>query len=144
MKPSSRTGFTLIELMVVVAILGILAAVAIPKFSALIRKSGEGACKGSLGAIRSALSIYYSDMEGQYPDNLTALTVSGKYLSALPSAHVPDYHPATSSEQVSRISAALGDFGGWMYYDMPTDSNYGGIIINCTHTDTKGAVWTAY
>ena len=50
----ANKGFTLIELMIVVAIIGILAAIAIPKFADLIRKSNEGATKGNLGATRSA------------------------------------------------------------------------------------------
>ena len=57
--------------MIVVAIIGILAAIAIPKFADLIRKSQEGATKGSLGALRSALTIYYGDMEGVYPATST-------------------------------------------------------------------------
>src|SRR5471032_1095105 len=94
----SKSGFTLIELMIVVAIIGILAAIAIPKFAALIRKSGEGASKGNLGAIRSSLSIYYGDMEGQYPSQLAALTLGGKYLATLPLAKTPSYHGDSSAE----------------------------------------------
>jgi prepilin-type N-terminal cleavage/methylation domain-containing protein len=63
---AKKSGFTLIELMIVVAIIGILASIAIPKFADLIRKSKEGATKGNLGSLRSALSIYYGDMEGTY------------------------------------------------------------------------------
>lgn len=73
MKTKNRfnlKGFTLIELMIVVAIIGILAAIAIPKFADLIKKSKEGATKGSLGALRSALTIYYGEQEGTYPNPL--------------------------------------------------------------------------
>src|SRR3954465_10374062 len=92
LKELSKKGFTLIELMIVVAIIGILAAIAIPKFANLIRKSSEGASKGNLGSIRSALSIYYGDMEGQYPSDMASLTVAGKYLAAVPASKAPNYH----------------------------------------------------
>src|SRR5206468_6229263 len=95
-KGQGTSGFTLIELMIVVAIIGILAAIAIPKFANLIRKSSEGASKGNVGSIRSALSIYYGDMEGQYPADMASLTVAGKYLSSVPSAKAPNYHSDTS------------------------------------------------
>src|SRR5438105_2075289 len=136
------SGFTLIELMIVVAIIGILAAIAIPKFANLIRKSGEGASKGNLGSIRGALSIYYGDMEGQYPSDLASLTVGGKYLSTIPIAKAPNYHTDTSTvvEQIS--SADTG--GGWIYNNLVTDPNFGTLWVNCTHTDTKGTAWTTY
>ena len=134
-------GFTLIELMIVVAIIGILAAIAIPKFAELIRKSSEGASKGNLGAVRSALSIYYGDMEGQYPDQLPSLTVSGKYLSAIPLAKAPNFHADASS--VANQTAS-NNAGGWSYNNTLTDANLGTVWVNCTHTDTKGSVWTTY
>ena len=144
LRTDGRTGFTLVELMVVVAIVGILAAIAIPKFASLMRKSNEGACKGNLGAIRSALSIYYGDMEGQYPDYIEALTVNGKYLTSIPPAYAAGYHPPHNNEQISRVSAVISDFGGWFYDDLPASGTYGQVVVNCVHTDTKGTVWSAY
>ena len=140
-KRLSTSGFTLIELMIVVAIIGILAAIAIPKFAELIRKSSEGASKGNLGAVRSALSIYYGDMEGQYPADVGALTISGKYLQTLPLAKAPNYHADGSAVQ---LATAANDAGGWSYNATAGSANYGNVVVNCTHTDSKGSIWTSY
>src|SRR3990167_4801574 len=118
MTKMKRKGFTLIELMIVVAIIGILAAIAIPKFAELIRKSSEGASKGNLGALRSAMSIYYGDMEGTYPANVTALTIGGKYLSQLPNAKAPNYHADGAGVVLVSASAAPSDGGGGYYNDV--------------------------
>src|SRR5882672_7951405 len=101
----TKRGFTLIELMIVVAIIGILAAIAIPKFSQLITKGNEANTKGNLGAIRSALSIYYGDTEGSYPStsDLSGLTNNSKYMTVIPVAKLPSVAALNSGHGDSSI-----------------------------------------
>ncbi len=136
-----KRGFTLIELMIVVAIIGILAAIAIPKFADLIRKSNEGATKGNLGSVRSALSIYYGDQEGLYPDTPAALTIGGDYIDMIPKAKTPNYHGDSSG---IRLAATNNDGAGWVYNNISTDANFGQLFVNCSHTDSKSTEWSSY
>ena len=62
----SRNGFTLIELIIVIAIIGILIGVLVPAFKSSVRKANEAAAVATLNAIRVAEAKYTTDHKGQY------------------------------------------------------------------------------
>ena len=149
---NNKKGFTLIELMIVVAIIGILAAIAIPKFADLINKSKEGATKGALSSVRSALQVYYGDNEGWFPtdsDFTQSLLLNSKYINEIPVAKLPTTgHPDTKAVSIFSSSTVSGvfsggtgtnDAGGWAYFNNPTVASiWGTFVANCTHEDIKG------
>ena len=62
----NKKGFTLIELMIVIAIIGILAAIAIPQFAAYRAKSYNSAAQSDLRNVLTVLEAYYADYQ-EYP-----------------------------------------------------------------------------
>ena len=75
-------GFTLIELIVVVTLISILAAIALPNFRVAITQAKEATLKENLFRLRDLIDQYYVD-KGEYPASLEAL-VEGGYLRKLP------------------------------------------------------------
>ncbi len=75
-------GFTLIELMVVMAIITILAGIGVASYTNSITRSKEAVLREDLFRMRDALDQYYAD-KGKYPSSLDDL-VQEKYLRAIP------------------------------------------------------------
>lgn len=136
-------GYTLIELMLTVTLIGILAAVARPKLSLVIRKTQEARTKENLAAMRQALAHYYTDRDGKYPlDNLASL-VAGNYLVKIPDKATPPYHPEGNSVSAGPLSAQTDSAGDWFYVNAPNDAAFGSVMVNCVHMTLGGAVWSS-
>ncbi len=79
-----RGGFTLIELMIVIAIIAILAAILVPNF---IRARAQGqltACKSNLKNIGTAMEMYSTDWSGKYPVGASMPKLTPNYLKTIP------------------------------------------------------------
>jgi type II secretion system protein G len=101
------SGFTLIELIVVMVIVALLVTIAAPRYFGSLQKSKETALHQTLAVTRDALDKFYGD-NGKYPDNLDAL-IAKRYLRSLP------VDPITESSSTWTMVA-------------PEDSTKGGVI----------------
>ena len=69
-------GFTLIEILLVVVIIGILAAVAVPRLGGRVGQSQIAAARAGVGAISTAIDLYETD-NGKLPESLQNLITKG-------------------------------------------------------------------
>ncbi len=126
-----KKGFTLLELMVVIAIIGILATLAQPMFKTAVLKAKEATLKEDLFNLRNVLDQYYAD-NGKYPDTLDDLVAKG-YMRTIP----PD--PMTGSKTTWRFEYYTGDSS-----DSSDSSDSGGIYDIHSGSDKIGTNGVSY
>jgi general secretion pathway protein G len=102
-----RRGFTLVELMVVMAIIALLLSLALPRYFKHLEMSRETILKQDLAVMRDAIDKYHGDT-GRYPNDLEEL-VNAHYLRALP------VDPITERQDTWQIVAPPVDVPGAMY-----------------------------
>lgn len=141
-----RGGFTLVEILIVVVILGILAAIVVPQFAGASESARTSSMSGSLQTIRAQLELYHVHHNSRYPslaqivDNWNVLTlrtdasgnvgttdgvhVFGPYIKQMPT------NPFENSRTVSN-TAASGV--GWVYDD--STGRVFGVMPNAKATE---------
>ena len=135
-----HTAFTLVEILIVVMILGILAAITIPMFNSFTSDSKSATTKAVLKTAREQLQLYYVNHQDQFPSltqmwtNMTTKTLfdgtvdaSGRFGPYLMQAPVNQY---TSSSTIVAIGSGTAN-DGWEY-----DENTGRLLAVGFNEDT--------
>jgi prepilin-type N-terminal cleavage/methylation domain-containing protein len=99
----NQKGFTLIEIIAVLVILAILAAVAIPKYMNLQQQAANDAAGGATAAAASNVTMVYANMllNGQTPTNATLVTALGSY------TNLGDYTAAYAAGNTGNLAIAI-------------------------------------
>jgi prepilin-type N-terminal cleavage/methylation domain-containing protein len=113
-------GFTLVELLVVITVIAILAALIFPTFNIVLEKARRASCMNNLSQMHKALMMYASDHEDAYPTNIVMLMTSG-YIDTPESLKCRSDKWRKVADSVSNITAATADT--YCSYDLVTQGN---------------------
>lgn len=131
MKKTLKNGFTLVELMIVVAIITILSAVAVPRFGSQIQKAKDAKALSLVGNWRSASTLYYTDNTGEYAENFGELA---EYVDT--QTQNQTFEEVGLSKKITTTSSAAG-----AYIQAGTSELKGNVVlINYSTTSTSASI----
>ncbi len=122
-----RHGFTLLELVIVILILGIVAAIAVPRMSNQTSTAKDNAARQSLGILRNAIELYNAQ-NGSYPqpDSTNGLdTLLTPYLNGPFPAPGVGHQASSNAVVTTTMTPSSSAAGGWLY-----EASTGNLKIN--------------
>ena len=131
-----RAGFTLVEILIVVVILGILAAIVVPQFTSASNEAVKGALQSQLQTINSQVELFRVRNNGAYPDFATAGANEGwddllgvadgadEYLKEAPVNGYTGQVAIAAGDEATAIAATRDDGNGWYFVDDDTADDY--------------------
>lgn len=127
-----QAGFTLIELMVVVIVIGLLASIAYPAFQGLANRARVAEVKKNMVLVQLTIEDFATRNAGNYPANPAATTADGglTFAQLLPGAGAIPDNPFTAAPTSVDWSNALGT--------APTTDAAGGIAVNVVQMTPNG------
>ncbi len=139
-KLSNSRGFTLIELVIIIVILGILAAVAIPQYQNMSEDAKKASCRALLGSLRSGVTIYYANQAvttgtATWPTVGLLETPTEVMAQAIPAnPYVAEANAPDSVVTGVTKGTIVGTRGGWAYNpttgEIWANSNTAGVEEN--------------
>jgi prepilin-type N-terminal cleavage/methylation domain-containing protein len=133
-RGKKTAGFTLVELMIVVAILGILAAIAIPAFIGYIRRSKAGEVSANMNAIYKVAATVYGGKETALGPGIDALVGDGCVVpdtTPEPAFPTPDKQKFVGSQPAWRLFQK--PVSGFVYYSYWIESSATSANGECGH-----------
>ena len=125
----NKKGFTLVEIMIVVAIIALLAAIAVPNLLTARRTANEAAAKATVRSLSTAAEVYSTSHSGAYPANIGELT---EFISS-----AANYCPAQTVQGYTYTCAYTA--GGYSFTATPVTLNTTGSV---TYNASTGGVLT--
>lgn len=136
-------GFTLIELMIVLALIAILGSIASVQFGRTLTKTRHAMTLGNLATLRGAISLFTAENGKPPQDDLQSL-IAGSHLKGIPRKDTAPFHDAGNRVEAGPASAQAASSGDWFYFNQENEVRFGQVVINCDHQDLKGRSWMSY